>query len=140
MPPDRGRLEMLSALVAEERRVILRTRTIRVSLVSALDDYATSALRRDSSPQERIRLRREWCERALQMLQDVRVASLRAREVAHEAADAARSEGGVLDLGELDTASHEADGAVARAEEVAQGWWNLASEPERVPSAGEEPA
>lgn len=121
-----GRAGSILGLVREERRATLRTRTITVSLVSALNDYARSAGRDAAADDERILLRRAWCERALQMLQDVRVANLRAREVARRVTAAIHDEGGIVDLSELEAACRDADVSMTRGEETARRWLDLA--------------
>jgi len=122
----RGRAGSILDLVREERRATLRTRTITVSLVSALNDYARSVGRDAATDDERILLRRAWCEHALQMLQDVRVANLRAREVARRVTAAIHDEGAIVDLSELEAARRDADVTMTRGEETARRWLDLA--------------
>ena len=126
MRPDRDRLEAIQALVREQRRATLRSRTISVTLVSALEDYARQVTQGPTGDAERVRLRRLWCERALQMLQDVRASTMRAREVARKMSALVEAEGGDVDLSELEVSSREADAAVERAEETARRWMELA--------------
>ncbi len=123
----RSQARAVRALIVEQRRVTLRTRTISVTLVSALDDYARQTAAAQPDDEAQLHLRRLWCERALQMLQDVRASSMRAREVARTVAAAIDARGDVVDLSELEDASREADVSVERAEKTAQEWLRLVS-------------
>ena len=65
------------------RRLALETRTLTLTLRSAID-----ALASDPAPtiEERIALRRAWCERVQLLLQDVRVRSMRLQNLTEASA------------------------------------------------------
>jgi predicted nucleic acid-binding protein len=79
MPRDRSLIETIEALVREQRRTTLRARTIAVTLKSSLDEFDRT--RGEADPARRVALRREWSERAQQMIIEVRAEALRIRSI-----------------------------------------------------------
>jgi hypothetical protein len=118
-------LEAIRELIHEQRRAILKARTISITLRSALDDF-DGAIHDDLSLRAQVALRREWCERAAQMIQDLRVQALRTRALAARI-KVGRGEGRVtlLELRELDVASDDAEHAIDVADEYSRRSRNL---------------
>lgn len=68
-------VESVRVLIREERRLSLNARTLATTLESALQDY--EKLPSAESDAQLIALRRQWCERVLDMLQEMRAGALR---------------------------------------------------------------
>ncbi|HEX6474576.1 MAG TPA: hypothetical protein VF114_05755 [Candidatus Limnocylindria bacterium] len=77
VPPDATTLDSIRALIREERRMSMRARTLRITLESALRDY--DEVQRAEPADLRFALRRDWCERVLDMVQEVRTNAMRNR-------------------------------------------------------------
>ena len=74
-PDSRGQIIM------RQRRLSLEIRTVTVTLATALQDLDREG---EISLAERVAMRREWCERASVLLQDVRARSFRIGQLTAE--------------------------------------------------------
>ncbi|HEX6655350.1 MAG TPA: hypothetical protein VF153_03970 [Candidatus Limnocylindria bacterium] len=87
MPADAGagateaaqarRLEDVRGLIREQRRTTMRARTIAITLDSALTEFTANREANELTDLQRIELRRQWCQRALGMIQEVRAHAMR---------------------------------------------------------------
>jgi hypothetical protein len=106
------------ARVREQRRMTLEIRTLTVSLRGALADLDIDPT---LSTEERVLIRRGWCERVAILLQDIRVRSMRIQRLTNESGPA-RSPMQMLDAADADLANLRdpargmpGDGRVSRA-------------------------
>jgi hypothetical protein len=110
---------VLKELIHEQRRAILKARTISVTLQSALVDFEQV---RDSelSFTARRDLRRSWCEHAAEMIQDLRAETLRTRAMGRHISELLRGDALERAVRELNAASDDAEHAIDVADEVAR--------------------
>lgn len=108
----------LQLLIREQRRTTIRARTIAITLESALREQR--ALESVSDVRERIEMRREWCERALEMAQDVRAHVLRTRQAFELLSDRSRAVGPNTPA-RFEAADRQIEEYVERAERAARG-------------------
>ena len=82
--PPFGIDDELRYLIRQQRRVILEARTIAITLQSAV--HQIERVDASLSLEDRIVLRRQWCERASALLLDVRAHAARIDALTHHAA------------------------------------------------------
>jgi hypothetical protein len=106
----RPRRMLIQDLVRDERRRLLRARTVAVTLHSALRMFRPSS---EGTSHEAATVQQRWLERASALVQDVRAQSTRARDAmrTHRATGAATA-----DEAELRALTQKADRVVAAAE------------------------
>ncbi len=112
----RGTDEELRYLIRQQRRIILEARTVSVTLQSALRQL--EGVHPVLSVDDRIVLRRQWCERASSLLLEVRAHSARIAAVTEQVATrlgSPRQRGEMLRLRE---AMRIADGTIAASGEA----------------------
>lgn len=119
MRPRLPTTAVLKELIHEQRRAILKARTISVTLQSALVDFEQV---RDSelSFTARRDLRRSWCEHAAEMIQDLRAETLRTRAMGRHISELLRGDALERAVRELNAASDDAEHAIDVADEVAR--------------------
>lgn len=76
-------------LIRQQRRLVLEIRTLTISLQDAMRDLQSDTT---SSPEDRLRLSREWAERVRVLLQDCRVRQMRINALLHHQASLHRED------------------------------------------------
>jgi hypothetical protein len=111
--PGRPRQSLIEDLVQEQKQVLLKARTVAVSLRSALREFGKTSY---GPSHDRAATRRRWLERASALVQDVRAQSLRARHASRRLTDEAAPGAADADVAELRAITQRSDRVIAGAE------------------------